>query len=86
MQLHSSLVPIALIGSTIAGVVSYNMAVGGGATPEDALTTAKWVAGILNVVIGVPKNLIMLDFVSLLLARPTSLVAVVAGLVPAFTG
>lgn len=73
---HSSILPIALPVSLLLGGTSY--AVAAVVVDHDtALGFAKWVAGISNVTIGVAKNMMLADFISLILVRPLSLLATI---------
>ena len=80
MQLHSSLVPVALPVSLGIGVGIVFVLHALGASLPQALAIATWVGGVLNVAIGLPKNLLTGDVLSVLLVRPLSLWAVLAAL------
>lgn len=79
MQLHSSIVPIALPISLVAGAIVFQIARHiPGISIAAALSFTQWTAGILNVAIGLPKNLLVADFVSAIFVRPLSLWGTVA--------
>ena len=80
MQLHSSLVPIALPLSVAIGAGSYFTLHAMGARPQEAVVIAEWIGGLVNVAIGVPKNLILGDLLSLILVRPLSAWGTVAAI------
>lgn len=80
MQLHSSLVPVALPVSLAASLGTVLALHALGASLPQALTIATWVGGVLNVAIGLPKNLVMGDVLSVLLVRPLSLWGMLAAL------
>ncbi len=74
---HSSLVPIALPSSLLLAVLMYYffclfM------PSRDALSISLWGAGFANVLIGIPKNVMLGDVLSLVFARPLSLLLTLA--------
>ena len=76
---HSSVVPIALPVSIVIGLLFYSffhttcgMDIGA------SIVAAKVACGVVNVAIGIPKNLILGDILSLLFVRPVSLAAAVS--------
>lgn len=70
---HSSFVPIALPSSLLLAVVMYYFLCLF-IPPRDAISITLWGAGFANVLIGVPKNIMLGDFLSLVIVRPLSLV------------
>ncbi len=74
---HSSVVPIALPVSLILGMMFFTMFNRMDLDPASSLAAAKIATGLVNVAIGIPKNLVAFDILSLLLVRPVSLVAAV---------
>ncbi len=82
MQLHSSIAPVALAASVCAGCLTFSVMHDSGMDAKSALVAAQWVTGIVNLGLGVPKNVLLGDFVSLLFVRPASFAAATYWLVP----
>jgi hypothetical protein len=75
---HSSIVPIALPISIVIGVAFYSFFHGScGMDPASSIVLAKIACGVANLGIGIPKNALLGDILSLVAVRPISLVAAV---------
>ncbi|MEY2883647.1 MAG: hypothetical protein RL490_1371 [Pseudomonadota bacterium] len=72
---HSSVVPVALPLSLVIGIIFYSIFNSLGSDPVTSVAAAKTMLSITNVLVGIPKNLIVGDILSLLFVRPLSLVA-----------
>jgi hypothetical protein len=76
---HSSVVPIALPISIVIGVAFHGFFHGScGMDAASSLVLAKIACGVANLGIGIPKNALLGDILSLLAVRPLSLVAAVS--------
>lgn len=75
---HSSFVPIAFPISLVIGLLSYGVIHGLGFSAADSASAAQTVTVLANVVIGIPKNLIVGDILSLIFVRPLSAFAAVS--------
>jgi hypothetical protein len=72
---HSSIVPIALPISVITGLIFYGIAHSLGLNTIDIVTSTKICTAIVNLAVGIPKNVIFGDVLSLIFVRPISLIA-----------
>lgn len=72
---HSSVVPIALPISVITGVIFYGIAHSLGLNTIDIITSTKICTAIVNLAVGIPKNAVFGDVLSLIFVRPISLIA-----------
>ena len=76
---HSSFIPIALPSSLlVSGLIWYALKLIG-VSDHDTLVFTLWGGGLINVAIGLPKNIYLGDFLSLLVVRPISLLVTVYG-------
>ena len=71
---HSSFVsePAALLSGLLAGFAGYALAHLAGADPALEMSVATACSVLANVAVGAPINLVALDFLTLLVARPLS--------------
>jgi hypothetical protein len=72
---HSSAVPIALPASVIIGLIFYGIFHSLDPNMADSVFAAKLCTAIINLMIGIPKNAIAGDILSLIIVRPISLIA-----------
>jgi hypothetical protein len=72
---HSSVVPIALPVSVITGLIFYSIAHSLGLDAMNIITATKIFTAAVNLIVGIPKNAITGDILSLIFVRPISLIA-----------
>ena len=72
---HSSAIPIALPVSVIIGLIFYGIFHSLDPNVADSIYAAKLCTAIVNLLIGIPKNAIAGDILSLIIVRPISLIA-----------
>jgi hypothetical protein len=71
---HSSVVPIALPISVITGLIFYGISHNLGLNAMNVITATKVCTAIINLAVGIPKNAITGDILSLIIVRPISLI------------
>jgi hypothetical protein len=71
---HSSVVPIALPISVITGLIFYGIFHSLGLNTVNVITATKACTAIVNLAVGIPKNAIAGDILSLIFVRPVSLI------------
>jgi|GEM_PF-6607341 len=75
---HSSLIPLGFFSSLLVGFCTYFALHQYGYSPAESVAGAQTVTLIVNVIVGVPKNLIVGDILSLIFVRPISALATIA--------